>query len=339
MLARLGHDAVVGGDDHQVEVDAGRAGDHRAHEALVAGRVDDREAAPARQAQRRVAELDRDPARLLRGQAVGVPAGQRGDERGLAVVDVAGRAERERRRGRHPRAARTAAAAWSASSSVSVRTSSSRRPSAMRPTSGGSPARSGCGQGRRSSGRPPGRAARAAAARRRRPWPSRRRPRRRSRSASRRARASSARGSAVEHRQHRQLGARELGVAVQRQRRLERGERELVDAHRAGQRVAPARLDRLAACRPAAPPCGPPRSLSPLKQTTAAPARTERRTAGSSASSSRSSASTPEPTSSTTGTPRPHSASISTSSVKPRVRKFDGCARRMTPVRSPSAAA
>ena len=50
----------------------------------------------------------------------------------------------------------------------------------------------------------------------------------------------------VEHGQHRQLGARELGVAVERERRLERGERELVDAHGAGERVAPARLDRLA---------------------------------------------------------------------------------------------
>ena len=44
VLARLGHHAVVGGDDHQVQVDPGRAGDHRAHEALVAGHVDDAQA-------------------------------------------------------------------------------------------------------------------------------------------------------------------------------------------------------------------------------------------------------------------------------------------------------
>ena len=86
------------------------------------------------------------------------------------------------------------------------------------------------------------------------------------------------------------------------------------------------------------PACGPPSSLSPLKHTSAAPARTERRTEGSSASSSRSSASTPEPTSSITGAPSAHSDSISTSSTKPTVRKFDGCARRIAPVRSPSAA-
>ena len=41
MLARLRHDAFVGRDDEQREVDPRRAGDHRAHERLVAGHVDD----------------------------------------------------------------------------------------------------------------------------------------------------------------------------------------------------------------------------------------------------------------------------------------------------------
>ena len=74
----------------------GRAGDHRAHEALVAGHVDDRQPPPRRQLERREAELDRDPARLLLGQPVGVDAGERAHERGLAVVDVAGGAEGQR---------------------------------------------------------------------------------------------------------------------------------------------------------------------------------------------------------------------------------------------------
>ena len=39
VLARLRHDAVVGGDHEQHHVDAGGAGDHLAHEALVAGHV------------------------------------------------------------------------------------------------------------------------------------------------------------------------------------------------------------------------------------------------------------------------------------------------------------
>ena len=49
--------------------------------------------------QRRVAERDRDPARLLLRQPVGVDARQRPHERRLAVVDVAGGAERERHAG------------------------------------------------------------------------------------------------------------------------------------------------------------------------------------------------------------------------------------------------
>ena len=49
VLARLRHHAVVAGDDEQREVDAGRARDHGAHEALVPGHVDDRERAARRQ--------------------------------------------------------------------------------------------------------------------------------------------------------------------------------------------------------------------------------------------------------------------------------------------------
>ena len=94
VLARLRHHAVVGGEDHQVQVDPGRSRDHRAHEPLVTGNVDDREPPPRRQHQRRIAERDRDPALALLGQAVGVDAGERLDQRGLAVIDVAGGSER-----------------------------------------------------------------------------------------------------------------------------------------------------------------------------------------------------------------------------------------------------
>ena len=59
----------------------------------------------------------------------------------------------------------------------------------------------------------------------------------------------------------------------------------------------------IASARPTiSPACGPPRSLSPEKHTTAAPASTERRTPGSSASSGTRSARAPEPRSSITGT-------------------------------------
>ena len=50
-------------------------------------------------------------------------------------------------------------------------------------------------------------------------------------------------------RQHRDLAHRALGIAIERERRLERGERELVDAQRARQRIPPARVDRLTSRR------------------------------------------------------------------------------------------
>ena len=44
VLARLRHHRFVGGDDQQHAVDAADAGQHRPHEALVAGHVDERDA-------------------------------------------------------------------------------------------------------------------------------------------------------------------------------------------------------------------------------------------------------------------------------------------------------
>ena len=146
VLHGLRHDAVVGGDDEQEEVDAGRPGHHGAHEALVAGDVDDAEPATAGEIELGVAQLDRDAAFALLAQAVGVLAGQQRDQRGLAVVDVAGGAEGEDRAPRlgggsapatpqscsrsatSPRSAAAATAMRSATSaSRTVRASSSRR--------------------------------------------------------------------------------------------------------------------------------------------------------------------------------------------------------------------
>ena len=89
MLARLRHDAVIGRDDQQHEIDAGRAGQHVVHELLVPRHVDEAEHAAVRRRQVGEAEIDRDAARLLLLQAVGIDAGQRAHERGLAVVDMA----------------------------------------------------------------------------------------------------------------------------------------------------------------------------------------------------------------------------------------------------------
>ena len=88
----------------------------------------------------------------------------------------------------------------------------------------------------------------------------------------------------------------------------------------------------IASAVPASSPAwGPPSSLSPEQQTSAAPAATDRLSAGSSPSAGipAASASTPEPTSSITGAPSPHRSSIETSSTNPIERKFDGCTRRI----------
>src|SRR4029077_8024053 len=83
-------------DHEQVEVDAARTGDHRAHESLVTRHVDDGYLAAVGKLERRVAELDRDAARLFLRQPVGVRSGQRFDETRLAVVDVPRGAECQR---------------------------------------------------------------------------------------------------------------------------------------------------------------------------------------------------------------------------------------------------
>ena len=82
-----------------------------------------------------------------------------------------------------------------------------------------------------------------AAADARRPSP---RPRRRRRLRdARRARAPLRR--LAQHAQHRHLGERALGVEIEQQRPLERGEAELVDAQRAVERMAPQPLDEVGA--------------------------------------------------------------------------------------------
>ena len=76
MLHRLGHDAVVGRHHEQGHVDAGGAGYHLTHEALVAGYVDHTHRAAAGQLELGKAKLDGDAAALLLLQAVRVGAGE-----------------------------------------------------------------------------------------------------------------------------------------------------------------------------------------------------------------------------------------------------------------------
>ena len=89
MLAGLGHHAFVSGDDEHGEVDAPDSREHVLDESLVTGDVDDLDGESVRLLEKGKAEIDGDAARLFFGQPVGVDTGQRFDERGLAVVDVA----------------------------------------------------------------------------------------------------------------------------------------------------------------------------------------------------------------------------------------------------------
>ena len=99
MLPGLGHHGFVGGDDHEHRLDAAGAGEHVAHEALVARNVHEGhpDSVPLGMGE---PEVDGDPAALLLGKAVGVDPRERLHERGLAVIDVAGRPDEEPFHGR-----------------------------------------------------------------------------------------------------------------------------------------------------------------------------------------------------------------------------------------------
>ncbi len=109
MLERLGARPVVGGHDEQRRIDLAGADEHVADEPVVAGHVDEVELAAVVERQVGVADVDRHPASPLLGQPVGVDAGQRPEQRRLAVVDVPGRADDDGHRARQraePRPAR-----------------------------------------------------------------------------------------------------------------------------------------------------------------------------------------------------------------------------------------
>ena len=93
MFAGLGHDAFVGGDDEEGEVDPTDAGKHVLDEAFVAGHVDKADGASGGQLAPGETEIDGQAARFLFGPAIGVDAGERLHEGALAVVDVSGGAD------------------------------------------------------------------------------------------------------------------------------------------------------------------------------------------------------------------------------------------------------
>src|SRR5262249_12327165 len=88
MLARLRHDGVVGGNDKDGEIDAGRTGEHVLDEAFMPWNIDDAEPV-AIEFEGGEADVDGDAARLFFRQTVTVDAGQGLDERRLAMIDMA----------------------------------------------------------------------------------------------------------------------------------------------------------------------------------------------------------------------------------------------------------
>ena len=133
VLARLRHHAVVGGDDQQHEIDAGGAGQHVVHEVLVARHVDEAEHRAVRRRQIGEAEIDGDAARLLFLEPVGVDAGERAHQRGLAVIDVAGGADDHGAGSGRGRAARRSASAISSGESAARTASKNCAASALPP--------------------------------------------------------------------------------------------------------------------------------------------------------------------------------------------------------------
>src|SRR5205823_1454262 len=80
MLDCLRHDAVIGGYDKKDEVDACRPGKHIMDEALMSRHIDKAEHITVAPRQIGEAEIDRDTARLLLLEAIGVDAGERADK-------------------------------------------------------------------------------------------------------------------------------------------------------------------------------------------------------------------------------------------------------------------
>ena len=142
----LRHHAIVGRDREQHQVDAVGAGEHVADETLVPRDVDHARAPAAWQFKRRKAQIDRNAARLLFLEPVGILTGEGLDEGGLAVVDVPGGADDPvhevlPRSVSHESVSAADQRGIRSSPSKMVRKSSRKRPSRIRPMIGGRAAR------------------------------------------------------------------------------------------------------------------------------------------------------------------------------------------------------
>ena len=143
VLMGLGAEAVIGGHDEQGRIDLAGTHEHVADEPVVAGDVDEVQLGAIGQREVRVPDVDRHPAAALLRKAVGVDAGERAEERRLAVVDMAGRADDHGHGSRaRPSAAAIAPGSRDSGSSSTVRRSRMTRPSSTRASTHGEPRRS-----------------------------------------------------------------------------------------------------------------------------------------------------------------------------------------------------
>ena len=93
MLAGLRHDRFVGGDHEEDEVDSADAGQHVLDELLMPRYVDEPEPQVVPQIEVRETDVNGDATALFFLEAVGIDTGEGFDQRGLAVIDVAGCAD------------------------------------------------------------------------------------------------------------------------------------------------------------------------------------------------------------------------------------------------------
>lgn len=93
VLASLGLDGFVGGDDEENDIDTGDAGDHGFDEALMTGDIDEAGVETGAEIKMGEAEFDGDAAALFFGEAIGVHTGECPDEGGFSVIYVSGGSE------------------------------------------------------------------------------------------------------------------------------------------------------------------------------------------------------------------------------------------------------
>jgi len=93
VLLGLRHDAVVGGDGEEHQVDAVGARQHIFDKSLVPGHIDDARRRAVREIEMGKAEIDGYAALFLFFEPVGVQPGERLNQAGFAMINMAGGAD------------------------------------------------------------------------------------------------------------------------------------------------------------------------------------------------------------------------------------------------------